>query len=392
MQLAFGYNDYSTVSGLATDLDNQVATDSVAKGGDNYLTITSLAVRQAWGALEMTGNATTQYLFLKEISSDGNIQTVDVLFPFWPILSYMNPAWGKLMLDPLFINQEAGQWPYMFSIHDLGDAFPNATGHSNGVDEMQPLEECGNMLIMTLDYAQKAQDTAYLNLHYNILNQWTQYLIAEAEYPQNQISTDDFAGALANQTNLAIKGIIGIEAMAVIANLTNHTADGANYTNIAHTYIDVWQTPGLGISTDGNHSTLNYNNDSTYSLLYNLYADQLLQTDLVPVSVYEMQSNWYPTVANKYGVPLDTRHTYTKNDWQLFCAAIAAPSTMSLFIDDIATWIDQTPTNHPVTDLYDTITGDYPDGIFFENRPVVGGWFSLLALAKTGIPGNSTSS
>jgi len=36
------------------------------------------------------------------------------------------------MLDPLFINQEAGYWPYMFSIHDLGSSFPNATGHNDG--------------------------------------------------------------------------------------------------------------------------------------------------------------------------------------------------------------------------------------------------------------------
>ena len=60
-----------------------------------------------------------------------------------------------------------------------------------------PLEECGNMLIMTLAYAQRSGDTAYLNQHYKILNQWTQYLIAEALIPASQISTDDFAGPLA---------------------------------------------------------------------------------------------------------------------------------------------------------------------------------------------------
>jgi hypothetical protein len=40
-----------------------------------------------------------------------------------------------------------------------------------------------------------------------------------------------------NNTNLAIKGMIGIEAMAVIANLTGNTADAENYTNIAHSYV-----------------------------------------------------------------------------------------------------------------------------------------------------------
>lgn len=97
---------------------------------------------------------------------------------------------------------------------------------------------------MTLAYAQRANDAAYLTQHYDILDQWTQYLIQEALIPANQISTDDFAGSLANQTNLALKGIIGIEAMAVVANLTGNAEAAENYTSIAHDYITEWQTLG----------------------------------------------------------------------------------------------------------------------------------------------------
>lgn len=66
----------------------------------------------------------------------------------------------------------------------------------------------------------------------------------------------------------------------------------------------------------------------SWGLSYNLYADRLLGLDLFPQSVYDMQNTWYPTVLGKlycsttashlseftetYGVPLDTRHTYTK--------------------------------------------------------------------------------
>ena len=100
------------------------------------------------------------------------------------------------------------------------------------------------MLIMTLAYAQRAGDSSYLKQHYPILDQWTQYLIEEALIPANQISTDDFAGPLANQTNLALKGIIGIEAMATIANLTGNMDTAANYSSIAHNYISEWQTLG----------------------------------------------------------------------------------------------------------------------------------------------------
>lgn len=43
-------------------------------------------------------------------------------------------------------------------------------------------------------------------------------------------STDDFAGTLVNQTNLAIKGTIGIAAMAVIEGMLGNTAMQSNYT------------------------------------------------------------------------------------------------------------------------------------------------------------------
>ena len=355
--VSFFYSDFSTASSTANTFDTNVASDSVAAGGQDYLTITSLSARQAFGALQLAGNLTKQYLFLKEISSDGNVQTVDVIFPFHPILLYTEPSLLKLLLDPLFENQESGQYPNMYSMHDLGSSYPNATGHPDGNDEAQPLEECGNMLIMTLAYAQRTNDNAYLSAHYNILKQWTGYLIAEALIPANQISTDDFAGSLANQTNLALKGIIGIEAMAVIANLTGNTADATNFTNIAHSYIDQWEV--LGVAQDANppHTTLGYGLNDTHGLLYNLYGDAELNLGLVPQKIYDMQSAFYPTVADTFGVPLDTRHNYTKSDWEMFTAAIASSSTRAMLISELAKFIAETPTNTPLTDLYDAQTG-----------------------------------
>lgn len=50
---------------------------------------------------------------------------------------------------------------------------------------------------MSLAYAQRANDNSWLNSHYDILRQWNEYLVEEALIPANQISTDDFAGALA---------------------------------------------------------------------------------------------------------------------------------------------------------------------------------------------------
>jgi hypothetical protein len=62
------------------------------------------------------------------------------------------------------------------------------------------------------------------------LDQWTQYLIEDSLIPAFQLSTDDFAGQLTNQTNLAIKGIIGIRCMAEIEKLLGNNAKYANYS------------------------------------------------------------------------------------------------------------------------------------------------------------------
>lgn len=135
---------------MADSFDEQVSTDSKKAGGDNYLSLTSLAARQAFGTVEWTNTPDEPWVFMKELSSSGNIQTVDVIFPFHPIAVYANPKILKYLLDPLLINQEAGFWPHKYAMHDLGSLFPNATGHNDGVAEAMPLEESGDMIIMAL--------------------------------------------------------------------------------------------------------------------------------------------------------------------------------------------------------------------------------------------------
>ena len=77
-------------------------------------------------------------------------------------------------------------------------------------------------------------------MKYDLLVQWTQFLVDDALIPANQLSTDDFAGHLANQTNLAIKGIVGIQAMAEVARLTE---DMTKYTNYSVTIHVFWFVP-----------------------------------------------------------------------------------------------------------------------------------------------------
>ena len=77
--MTFFYKDYTDASRVASELDARVATDSLAAAGQDYLTITSLSVRQTFGALQFAGTEAAPLVFLKEISSNSDIQTVDVI-------------------------------------------------------------------------------------------------------------------------------------------------------------------------------------------------------------------------------------------------------------------------------------------------------------------------
>lgn len=171
-----------------------------------------------------------------------------------------------------------------------------------------------------------------------------------------------------------------------MANLTGRSKEASDYANTAADWIEQWQSLAVNSAANPPHTVLNYGDEDSYSLLYNLYADSLVQTRIVPQEIYRMQSNYYPTQNKKYGVPLDTRSQRTKNDWEMFCAAISEQGTREMFLRDLVEFINETPTSGPVTDLFDVNNGEYVQGPF-KARPVVGGWFALLALRDgVGIP------
>ena len=148
--LAFHYLDFHTASVLAANYSAQLTKDSSESGSDEYVDIVALTARQVMGATSFAGTPDNPILFIKEISSNGNFQTIDVIFPAFPFFLYTNPRWLTYMLEPLIEHTLSGQYPNKYAMHDLGAHFPNATGHPDGRDEYMPVEECGNILIMGL--------------------------------------------------------------------------------------------------------------------------------------------------------------------------------------------------------------------------------------------------
>lgn len=148
--LWFHYFDYPNAKALADRYSAELAADAYLSGAEDYVDIVALSARQVLGATSFSGTSENPVVFLKEISSNGNSQTIDVIFPLFPFFIYTNPRWLAYLLEPLIEHMLSGQYPNTYAMHDLGTHFPNMTGHADGMDEYMPVEECGNMLIMGL--------------------------------------------------------------------------------------------------------------------------------------------------------------------------------------------------------------------------------------------------
>ncbi len=267
-QMLTEFNEDAANAKLRADkMDARVTGDATKAGGVKYAALCTLALRQAFGATEMVGTSDKPWMFMKEISSDGNISTVDIMYPAFPVFLYAEPKLLRYQMAPLFDYAESGHWPQLFAEHDIGAAYPNANGHNDGKGENMPVEESANMLIMTaayLRYAPKADAAAYAKQHYRILKQWADYLLSvppggsapNALDPAYQNQTDDFTGSIAHSVNLALKGILGVGAMGQVASYAGNPADAAKYGSAAKSMIGKWSK--LSQSATGSHLTMQY--------------------------------------------------------------------------------------------------------------------------------------
>ncbi|SEG75929.1 protein of unknown function [Actinacidiphila yanglinensis] len=378
---AFFHADADAAATRTAALDRKVRTEATAAGGPKYAALCALALRQAFGGTELVSRDGEPWAFLKEISSDGNVSTVDVTYPATPVFAWADPAYLGLLLAPLLEYAEHGGWPKQFAPHDLGSSYPNAAGHNDGNEEDMPVEESANMLLMTAAYLRgvdAATRKAFATAHYAILKQWSDYLVDNALDPGFQNQTDDFTGFIGHSANLALKGILALGAMSQVAAAAGNAADRTRYLGVAKDYIGQWV--GKAQDTTPDHLKLAYDQPGTWSLKYNGYPDALLGLGLVPDSVAAEEAAWYLTQVNPFGIPLDVRHAYTKGDWEMWTAAWLRDHPVSGYlIDSLYEFVHTTPSRVPFSDWYDTVN-DHQNG--FQARPVVGGVFALLSLGR----------
>ncbi|KAI0684501.1 hypothetical protein BC835DRAFT_1293062 [Cytidiella melzeri] len=388
----------------ATALDASIARDAQTYGQD-YANLLSLSTRQAMAALEYTVmkdpttnayNTSDIKAFMKDMgcTSTGVVNPVDVMYAAMPAYLYLNPDILGYLLRPLLEYQDSSQYSNAFAAQNLGGSYPNATGDSRAHN--QGIEQSANMLIMCLAHAQTTGDGSLLSNHYSLLSTWANYLVSTTLNPQQQTTSfSDYIGnnlaQLTNQTNLALKGIIGIAAMGKIAEVINHSDDQAHFNSTAASYASTWKTLALPLGEPTNAF-----GSSDPGFLYNLYADALLGLDLIDKSVYDAHTALLKAEGSKFqfGISLDASSNMARADWMLFAAATVTDSVVrSNMISQVVRYNSQSllAANQPFLVVYNPSTGE--QGSVSQGSPAVGAMFAPLALtlSKKTIGSSNTS-
>jgi hypothetical protein len=365
--------DHDALLERGVAFDTELMADLRRVGGEKYARLAVLAYRQTLAAHKLVADADgTAMYFPKENFSNGCIATVDVIYPSAPFTLLFNPLLLRAQLQPV-LEYARTRWPWPFAPHDLG-TYPLANGQVYGGGErteenQMPVEESGNMLIMLAALARVEGNAAYAERYWRELTKWAEYLKEKGLDPENQLSTDDFAGHLAHNANLSIKAILALGSYAMLCDLTGRKQDAARYRGTAREFAAKWTQ----LAAEGDRYKLAFDKSGTWSQKYNLVWDKLLGLNLFPAEIARQEIAFYKTKLNVYGLPLDNRKDYTKLDWVLWTATLAENSgDFEAIVAPSYQFATESPSRVPLTDWYDTVTGKQTG---FQARSVVGGLF-----------------
>ena len=375
--LATAARDRDALEARAKTFDAELQRDLEKAGGPKYAAIAMLAFRQTLAATKLVADTNGRpLLFPKENFSNGCIATVDVIYPMAPQFLLFGPELAKALLIPNLEYASSPRWRFPFAPHDLG-TYPHATGQVYGGGErteenQMPVEETGNMLILVAAIAKMEHNAGFAAPYWPVLVKWAAYLRDKGFDPENQLSTDDFAGHLAHNVNLSAKAIIALGAFSQLSRMHGDEALAAEYRTIAEQLAARWAKE----ADDGDHFRLAFDQPGTWSQKYNLVWDRVLGLNLFPAAVARKEMAFYRRVQGRYGLALDNRRLYTKLDWISWTATLTGSrADFEALIAPVFDFLNATPHRVPMSDWYWTHDATHTG---FQARSVVGGVFLPL--------------
>lgn len=368
------HNEYAELKTKSAKFDYELMQDAMRVGGKEYAELCASVYRQVIVAHKLMEAPDGTIIFpSKEISSGGFVSTVDVTYPSAPMFLYYNPELLKGLIEPIFYMAENGIWNKPYPAHDAGK-YPWAFGQEYGED--MPIEEAGNMLILTALLTKVDGNADYATKHWASLTKWSNYLMEKGLDPANQLCTDDFAGHLARNANLSVKAILGIAAYGYMAGEKGDKATCEKMIAKAKEMAQEWMT----LADAGDHYSLSFGNKESWSQKYNMVWDKLMGWEIFPEEVKQKELAYYLTKQNQYGLPLDSRRNYTKSDWIMWTATLADDhETFMKFVQPIYDFANETTDRIGLTDWYNT---DSDKRVGFEARPVLGGFYIKMLEEK----------
>jgi hypothetical protein len=375
--LAASAKQYAVIKEHCEKFDAELMADLTTAGGEKYAKLAALAYRHCFAAGKFVADEKGQPLsFCKENHSNGCIATSDVFYPMAPQFLLFGPTVAKSFVTPFMNYAKSDRWHFPFAPHDLG-TYPHANGQvygggEHGENDQMPVEESGNLLILMGAIAQMDGNANYAGLYWDRLEQWAKYLKEKGFDPENQLCTDDFAGHMPHNINLSIKAICGIGSFAKLCEMRGDRSKAEEYGKVAKQLAERWVKEAKD-GKDGDHYRLAFDQPGTWSQKYNLVWDRILGLNLFPQEVARTEMDFYKKNLNEYGLPLDSRKSYTKLDWTVWSATLTQDKAdFQALIDPIFKYLNETPNRTPMSDWYFTTTAREKG---FDARPVVGGVF-----------------
>ncbi|KAJ7189656.1 hypothetical protein GGX14DRAFT_484556 [Mycena pura] len=383
--------DFPAARDRALALDQQILQDAGAVS-QNYADLVSLATRQTMAGVELTvstnstgGWDTSDVMaFMKDVGNSQRVNPTEMIYAAMPALMYFNASLIGSLLEPLLQFQNSSQYTSPYAAPDLGTSYPAAPGNT-GNNSVYGIENSGNMLILVLAHARTTGDGSLIARYYNLLKQWADYLTTNSLIPAQELPADardaNLAQSHGNLTNLAIKGIIAIQAMSELSQIMGDVPQAQQYGSTAKNLLQSWTT----MASSSGEVRWNYDDPSSGGLMYNFLADKLLQLNLLPFSTESSSFFSQPAASPSFGFPLSSDSGFfTRSDWTLFSAAASAnSSTRDLLISGIHKRASLNTSFGTFADVYNVETGlgagasTYPNGY---SSPAQGAMFSVLAL------------